>query len=104
MICPLSFTNGAVAGADERGGIRLLDHRRPGDLGAGRKRGPPQDARLERPRRIVEHHRPALLGRRHRPASTGADSQRPMTSSMRGTVTTRRRLTISIDWSGAAWP
>jgi hypothetical protein len=34
----------------------------------------------------------------------GCDSQRAMTSSMRATVTVSRRLTTSIDWSGAAWP
>ena len=45
MICPLAVT-GAVAGADERGRLGLLDHRRTGDLGAGGKRRPPQDARL----------------------------------------------------------
>ena len=60
---PAFVDDSTVAWADERGGIRLLDHGRPGDLGAGGKPRPPQDACFDRPLGIVEYDRAALLGR-----------------------------------------
>ena len=44
----------------------------PAISAAGRQRGPPQDARLDRPRRIVEDDGAALFGRGLAPASTAA--------------------------------
>ena len=52
---------------------------------------------------IVEDHVARLVGDGGSGVH-GSDSQRSASVSVRGAVTTRRMLTISIDSSGAAWP
>src|SRR5262245_56603196 len=60
---PALVHDSMVVWADERGRIRFFDYGRPGDLGSRRQAWSPQDARLEQPLGVIEHHRPALFGR-----------------------------------------
>ena len=75
--CPASDHGGDVARMDERGRVRLLDHRRTFDARAGGERRPPDDARAQRARGVGEDHVAPVHRRRPVRAATAADSHAP---------------------------
>ncbi len=92
-----------IAGMDERGGVRLLDHRWAFDAAPAGSDG----RQTMRVRNGLAAS--VKITSRHWSATGGSgvhfsDSQRSASVSARAAVTTSRTLTISSVSSGAAWP